>query len=127
MHADHDPSGLDMTRDLKERFESYASRKIEVERVALSHDQVQDYDLIPNPAKTADPRAEDYVSQYGNECWELDAIEPNELQGLVEEAILRHIDIDTWMATKEKQEQERTKLATIFSEIELKLREMGLL
>jgi len=125
--ADHDPSGVDMTRDLQERFESYTSKQITIERIALSYNQVQSYNLVPNPAKITDPRAEDYISEYGNQCWELDAIEPNELQRLVEEAIVKHIDFDILKTIIEKQEQERIELQKKFLGIEKKFREMGLL
>jgi len=125
--ADHDPSGLDMTRDLQDRFNSYSSREVTVERIALSHDQVQRYDLAPNPTKTLDPRYQSYVSEFGNECWELDAIEPNELQRLVDGAILKHIDAKIWNNTITKQKEERQKLEKIFSGIGKKFQEMNLL
>ena len=75
--TDHDPSGLDMTRDLQTRFNAYSARGqvIEVKRIALTIDQVHEYNLIPNPTKITDSRAAGYMDQYGDECWELDAIE----------------------------------------------------
>jgi hypothetical protein len=124
--ADHDPSGLDMTRDLQERFSDYYSGDVKVERVALTYNQVQTYHLSPNPTKTADPRAKEYVSQFGNQCWELDAIEPNELQRLVSESIEKHIDVEKWNKTLEEAKQERQELEKIFSEIRKKFEEMGL-
>ncbi|RLI65376.1 MAG: hypothetical protein DRO67_02760 [Candidatus Asgardarchaeum californiense] len=122
--ADHDPSGLDMTRDLYERLNDYSGREIKVERVALSYEQVLQYNLAPNPTKSADPRAQTYISKFGNQCWELDAIEPNELQRLVEEAIVKHIDEDLWEETLEEEKEEREQLRRIFSEIKKKLNEI---
>ena len=87
---------------------------------------MQKYNLSPNPTKTADPRAEEYVSQFGNQCWELDAIEPNELQRLVEQAILKHINVKIWNKTIEKEKQERQELEKIFSGIGKKFQEMSL-
>ena len=124
--ADHDPSGLDMTRDIQERFKEYSNSEIKVERIALSYDQVQKYSLAPNPTKTLDPRFQSYVSKFGNECWELDAIEPTELQRLVSESIRGHIDVEAWRNTKAEQEEERQKLEQIFTEIGKKFQEMGL-
>jgi hypothetical protein len=127
--ADHDPSGLDMTRDLQNRLSNYSIdplRTIQVERVALSFDQVQRFGLSPNPTKSADPRIDDYVSQFGDQCWELDAIEPNELQRIAEEAIVRHIDSVAWKSTLAEQELERKQLDAQFSVIEKKLQEIGL-
>jgi hypothetical protein len=125
--ADHDPSGLDMTRDLQERFNDYYSGDVKVERVALTYSQVQKYHLSPNPTKTADPRATEYISRFGNQCWELDALDPNELQKLVLESIKRHIDAEKWNKTLEEERQERQELEKIFSEIRKKFEEMGYL
>lgn len=125
--ADHDPSGLDMTRDLQSRVNDYSDLEISVERIALTYEQVQRYNLTPNPTKTADPRATEYIAEFGNECWELDAIDPNELQGLVATTITSHIDAQTWNQTLEQQRQERQELEEQFSEIEQLLREHGYL
>jgi hypothetical protein len=125
--ADHDPSGLDMTRDLQERFNDYYSGDVKVERVALTYNQVQKYKLSPNPTKTADPRAKEYISKFGNQCWELDALDPNELQKLVSESIEKHIDAKKWNKTIEEEKQERQELEKIFSEIRKKFEEMGYL
>ena len=126
--ADHDPSGLDMTRDLQNRLQKYSELEgldlnISVQRIALTHDQVQRYNLTANPTKTADPRATEYLEEFGNQCWELDAIDPNELQRLELEAIKSHIDTETRNQTLEQQRQERQKLEEQFSAIEQLLRE----
>lgn len=130
--ADHDPSGLDMTRDLEERFERYIKLRelnldFNVERIALNYDQVIRYGLNPNPAKTADPRASNYIAEFGNECWELDAIDPNELQKLVSESITQHIDVEIWNDTIKKQKQEQQELEEIFLAVKEKFREIGLI
>ena len=121
--ADHDPSGIDMTRDLANRISRYSDLDITIERIALNYDQVQRYELPPNPTKTADPRAEGYTAEYGNECWELDAIEPVELQRMVSEAIESHIDFDIWIQAVEQTQREREELRTTFSSIRNLLRE----
>lgn len=128
--ADHDPSGLDMTRDLQKRLDNYSIdslRIIEVERVALSYDQVIDYNLSPNPTKLADPRSEEYVAEFGNQCWELDAIDPDDLQIIVKEAITKHIDEKAWNQTIEEQELEREQLQIQFSAMAIEIKKTGLL
>ena len=125
--ADHDPSGLDMTRDLEARISEYSELDVTVERVALNYDQVQYYELPPNPAKHADPRAEEYVTIYGNECWELDAIDPDEHQRLVFVSILEHIDTKIWDKTIDEEAKETQWLEKIFSEIRENFQKMGLL
>jgi len=135
---DHDPSGMDMTRDTEDRLIRYGmdSEDLTVERIALSHEQVQEYNLSPNPTKTLDPRANDYISEFGNECWELDALPPNVLQEIVKEAIENHVDSDLWNEQKrrlakikrllgERVEESRKELKVIFNSIVEGLDEEG--
>ena len=98
---DHDPSGLDMCRDVQERLTRYGGRFRYVP-VALSYAQVQSFNLAPNPTKRADPRTKGYWAQYGDECWELDALPPDELNKLVEEAIKGEIDWEQWAETEDR-------------------------
>lgn len=94
--GDHDPSGIDMSRDIEDRLSMFAGRSVEVKRIALNMDQVQEYDPPPNPAKFTDSRAEDYVANYGYESWELDALEPSVLDDLVRTALAPYRDDDAW-------------------------------
>lgn len=108
--GDHDPSGLDMSRDLQARLDRYYGA-VEIKRIALTYDQVQQYSLIPNPTKLADPRSAGYISHYGQECWELDAIEPNELVRLCREGVESEItDWDAWEELKSQDQSERAFL-----------------
>ena len=119
--ADHDPSGLDMSRDLADRLNRYCGL-VEVKRIALSHDQVKKYNLIPNPTKLADPRSPEYIYRYGNECWELDAIEPDELVSLCHEAVFDQInDTEAWYELAEQDKQERALLMKRLNELEEEL------
>ena len=106
--ADHDPSGLGMTQDLRNRFARYDAGFIQVERIGLNIDQVREFDLRPNPVKKADSRTAEYVQTFGNDCWELDALPPNELQKLIVTEIEGYIDEERWEATEK--EIERGKL-----------------
>lgn len=94
--GDHDPSGLDMTRDLRDRLLLYARHDVDVCRVALNMDQVQAFNPPPNPAKETDKRFEVYAAEHGEQCWELDALPPQELARLTREAIEEHIDPILW-------------------------------
>lgn len=108
--ADHDPSGLDMSRDLQDRLSRFGT-SAEVQRIGLTHPQVEHYSLVPNPAKMADTRAAGYVAQYGNQCWELDAIPPDELVRLCRDAVGGLIvDPAAWQAMKEHDSGERERL-----------------
>ena len=90
--GDHDPSGIDMTRDIIDRNEVFEADMVEVERIALNMDQVEEYNPPPNPAKLSDTRSSGYISKYGNESWELDALEPRVLRRLIEEKVVLYRD-----------------------------------
>ena len=107
--VDHDPTGLDMSRDVRERLAMFARQDIEVRRLALNLDQTNG--LPPNFAKESDSRFEDYVQQFGTtDCWELDALAPNVIAGLVRAELERLIDRDAWAAAIEGEEDNRTVL-----------------
>lgn len=94
--GDHDPSGLDMTRDNQERLSLFAGTQVQVVRLALNWDQVEQYNPPPNPAKMTDSRAEDYVARYGNESWELDALPPDAIARLIRDAVERVRNSGPW-------------------------------
>jgi hypothetical protein len=95
--GDHDPSGIDMSRDLTERLRMFAEGDdLDFTRIALNIDQVEEQKPPPNPAKTTDSRFESYLRVYGEESWELDALAPQYLADLVRENAQRYIDKDTW-------------------------------
>lgn len=86
--GDHDPSGLDMTRDLKERLELYGNGiEIELHRVALNMDQIEALNPPKNPAKETDVRFAEYRKRFGESSWELDALTPTYLVELVRKHI----------------------------------------
>ena len=103
--VDHDPTGLDMTRDIRERLAMFAGQEIEVRRIALNINQIDQRDessrvigrLPPNFAKENDSRYAAYVRQFGTtDCWELDALAPNVIAGLVRAELNSLIDHDAW-------------------------------
>jgi hypothetical protein len=71
--------------------------------------QVLSYNLLPNPTKKADPRAKEYVARYGDQCWELDALEPTELQRIVREAVEAEIDPQVWREVIERNKETQRK------------------
>lgn len=98
--GDHDPSGIDMSRDLDGRltlFGDYAGN-LEFHRIALNMDQIEEQQPPPNPAKTTDSRFRDYQEKFGEESWELDALTPEYLTNLVNEQVLPFIDSEAWEA-----------------------------
>lgn len=110
--GDHDPSGIDMTRDIQDRLIMFESDAV-VERIALTLAQVTEHHPPPNPAKVTDSRYADYVRRYGGESWELDALDPTTLSGLIEAAILSVLDMDVWKAVVEEERDHKSDLSDV--------------
>lgn len=96
--GDHDPSGIDMTRDVEERLTLFCGVPVQVIRLALNMDQIREVNPPPNPAKMSDSRAADYVAKYGDESWELDALSPDYLGTLIRNAVGAFRDAKLWDA-----------------------------
>lgn len=145
--GDHDPSGLDMTRDIRERLQNFLftdwvvherktggddssdaflnrmtveqqagngwHQRIEVRRMALTYDQIGQYNPPPNPAKETDVRFAGYQRQYGDESWELDALEPTVLGDLVRRAIESEYDLDLWNDAEQEERDGRRRLKLV--------------
>lgn len=110
--GDHDPSGIDMTRDIRNRLSMFRSGA-EVIRLALNMDQVEKYSPPPNPAKMTDARYLTYVSKYGEESWELDALEPSVLVELIDEAVCGKINGEVRSIQQELQDQSKAQLRRV--------------
>jgi hypothetical protein len=112
--GDHDPSGIDMTRDLLERLklfvEAETGEDANVERIALTMEQIRLKRPPPNPAKVTDSRYDGYRKVFGDKSWELDALEPAFLVSLVTQEIEQRIDALTWQARNDEIEAVRFKL-----------------
>jgi hypothetical protein len=100
--GDHDPSGIDMTRDLIDRLNLFTrdSIDIDLQRIALTMAQIEEVNPPANPAKQTDARFESYRALYGDESWELDALSPTYLHKLVEDNVTPHIDTEAWERSK---------------------------
>lgn len=118
--GDHDPSGIDMSRDVGERLNHFVNTSmgfsenegdlLTVKRVALNMEQVRVLRPPENPAKITDSRAAGYISRFGRSSWELDAIEPRQLAALVRDAVTDIMDAALFKKNVKKQEKGRAEL-----------------
>lgn len=108
--GDHDPSGIDMSRDIMARLEMFGADDVEFHRLALNMEQVEEFNPPPNPTKLSDSRADGYIAAHGYECWELDALDPNVISRLIEDNVLEHRDEREYMRVKRVEDDERTQL-----------------
>ena len=140
--GDHDPSGIDMSRDIEHRISvfvehhliqdhakahpralgeeidayvdslqrSYRPTKFYLSRIALNMDQIREYNPPPNPAKITDSRAKQYIAEYGDESWELDALEPAVLTELIQSSVRELLDGEKWEAAEAEEARQRRSL-----------------
>ncbi len=123
--GDHDPSGLDMVRDIHKRICEFLvcgdycidiigddedNKFFKIIPVALDMKQIKKFKCPPNPAKITDPRAKAYIEEYGNKSWELDALEPKVLMKIAEKGILEFLDLEKYNQWIEKEEDEKKSL-----------------
>ena len=131
--GDHDPSGIDMIRDIRERVEEFLINSdyiaeelevtaeamnyfFEVQQVGLNLEQIEEYDPPENPAKKTDPRYKEYIKKFGfDTSWEVDALEPKVLSRLTKESIERLIDMSKYLKWFDVIEQDKRTLEKLKS------------
>ncbi len=118
--GDHDPSGIDMTRDNIDRLSMFAGEEVEVRRLALNIEQVKKYRPPPNPAKESDSRCNGYKLRFGDKSWELDALDPRVIDSLIRDQLNELIDQKRWreaIAREEKSRRLLNEAATRWDEV----------
>ena len=116
--GDHDPSGEDMVRDVRDRLELFGAT-VDVEKIGLTMDQVEEHEPPPNPAKMSDSRAANYVAQHGDSSWEVDALPPNVLAELIREKVGNLVDMEKVDEVKEREEVAKEKLKNAAKRIKI--------
>lgn len=120
--GDHDPSGLDMIRDIRERLQEFGLNFFEseeetegftIKQIGLTTEQVKKYNPPPNPAKFTDPRANWYIEQFGKTCWEVDALNPKILHQLVTSNIQSLIDMDKFNSIIKQEETDKKRMGKL--------------
>jgi hypothetical protein len=125
--GDHDPEGIDMTRDIEDRFRTFLDGDgyqqawsemtvgeydgsndvrppFEIRRIALNMDQVRRYQPPPNPAKESSSRFDGYLARFGTRTsWELDALDPPTIDALIRVEVAAERDEEAWAAAVENE------------------------
>ena len=125
--GDHDPAGMCIPNALEEFLNEHAERgQFEIQRLGLNMDQVTERRLPPQRVKDdeyalelgkskGDPSAEAYKEEFGTECWELDALSPAEIQGLLRAALAERVDQSAIESVKKLEPQMRDDLVAALS------------
>jgi hypothetical protein len=115
--GDYDPSGMFMSEsDLPKRLSEYGGDHITLKRIALTRKQVRGLPSFPATDKKKDKRYSWFTSNFGDRCWELDAMDPNDLRDCVEEAIKELIEPEAWRRCEIVNQAEQESLQTILGE-----------
>jgi len=83
--GDFDPSGL-LIEEVAEK-----EMAIEVERIALTLEQIERYKPPSLAVNRRDSRAKDYMKKYGGRCWEVEALKPGIFLKVVEEKLKENV------------------------------------
>lgn len=97
--GDHDPDGLEIPESCERTLNTMLRNglipgdgedtvQIEFRRIALTREQIEEYNPPPFPAKTTSARYASYVERTGlTDAWELDALTPTVLRDLITEEV----------------------------------------
>jgi hypothetical protein len=115
--GDFDPSGMFMSEeDLPNRFSKYDGDHVTLKRIALTREHVNGLLSFPATDKRKDPRFKWFVKNYGKRCWELDAMDPNDLRACVKREIKKLIEPVAWKRCEVVNRAEQKSLQTILQE-----------
>lgn len=141
--GDFDPSGEDMVRDIRERLEMFLNHgqleergvdeggpgwlveqrynnrapvELCVEKLALTMEQVREYDPPPNPAKISDSRAKEFIRKHGRQSWEVDALPPRVLRQLIRDTFDDVLDLDAIAQIRAREETEKERLRELLEQ-----------
>ena len=112
--GDYDPSGLCMSEhDLPDRLAKYGGDHVVLKRIALCREHLPGLPSFPASDKKRDPRYRWFVRNFGKRCWELDALDPNDLREIVRQAIEAEIEPEAWNRCATVERAERQSLRTV--------------
>lgn len=107
--GDFDPSGQDIERNIREKLQDTFNVRVEVDRKALTREQIDEYELPPQPAKTTDARYESFVQEHGDMAVELDALPPEDLKQLIRDSVDEYFDHGYYESEVLPQERDETE------------------
>ena len=99
-------------RDIQERLQMFGA-DVYVKRVALTMNQIETYNPPPNPAKLSDSRCGKYIDEYGDESWELDALEPSVITNLITNEVTAFRDDEIYQAVCDLEKRGKEELKMI--------------
>jgi hypothetical protein len=113
--GDHDPSGLCIEDQVRDRVREYRSGPFTMQRLAIHAADIRNFNLPPLKIKQADTRASAFRRKHGEKCVEVDALPPTELRRRITEAVHSVVDVDRWNRAINVEKIEHDSIASIVS------------
>jgi hypothetical protein len=110
--SDFDADGIEIGQSFARSMrDDFGIEKIVPVRVALTPAQVAEYKLPPQlKAKKSSSQYSKFASQFGDDCFELEALEPATLQHVLRNAIEDVLDISAFNAEVDAEKHDAVKL-----------------
>ena len=115
--GDQDPSGEDMVRDISERLNDLYGTPVVIKKLAITPEQVATYNPPPNPAKMSDTRAAKFVEEFGYNSYEVDALPPNVLVQIINNAVDEYVNQDLMDEVIEREERDKVLIREAANQI----------
>lgn len=115
--GDFDPSGQDIERNIRDKLTGTFGVDVDVHRVALTREQIDERELPPQPAKSTDSRYEDFVEEHGDIAVELDALPPEDLRTMIRDAVDKHFDEEAHREVLSRQNDDREWIKARIDEV----------
>lgn len=115
--GDFDPSGEDISRDIPERLSRIFGLEVDFEKVALTSEDIQNFNLPPAPAKKSDSRAGAFIARHGDIAVELDALPPDVLVARIKENIERNLDMAAFHKQQEKEREDKKQIEQLLKNL----------
>jgi hypothetical protein len=114
--GDYDVRGLNIEQTVERNLMEDFGIQANVIRYALTREQIEKFQLPPNPSKKTDSMIRGWIETHGDVAWELDALEPHELEKIVTEAMTQQIDTTILNERKEIIEKNREWISNQISD-----------
>jgi hypothetical protein len=119
--GDHDPTGVDIHRSIKENLIKHFGIKrknLHLRKVAITLRQIKKFNLPPSPTKSTDLRTKKFLQKYGNSCVELDALPREVLEEELKKNIEKFLNNKKFKKRLKVEEKEVKKLKELIEKIE---------
>jgi 5S rRNA maturation endonuclease (ribonuclease M5) len=108
--GDFDPSGEDIYRDIEESFGFFQTSLKKIEKVSLTKNDIDKYNLPADFAKKSDTRTKKFIAKNGDMSVELDALPVDILREKIKNGIEKYLDMEKFKITLGEQSQEQQRI-----------------